>query len=588
MRSLSNALLLSSCAPLVITSELRAAEEHLLIVDSFLANHPRSQTGLLQTYGPGSLSGGSCGDECDLLEPCPLFSTIPHCRFDVYDNALAAIYFIQRGKMADAKKILDAFVYYLYPGNAIDYHYYPYAYVTQSGRHMTLMAAAYTDEKSAPGAYSDTPGVADGAVDVGNHAFVGMAFARYAAKTGDSCFATVAHDIMSVISEEFKCDDAVGGFMGRGEPFVGHYRSVEHNIDMFAFAKALGNTHVMDQARKFTENMYGQNPRFPASYVVGTHGTDKCDTRIVTDTAISADGQMWNIAAGADTDLHHTQGAIDWSLRERDNPYSQVGFFGSDVDQIGNHGQGAGEVYHGFRFSNMGNGIQWEITASSLIAMVKFKEENQGESWRVDNNHIRSKITDSRDSIKKLLDVYGSVPSSVLGGNHKSAAHQHFMDDFPGGSDTGLGWNYFRYPHLASTVWSGLALLNQGSDHESVDIEASPYAVPNQAVPVPGNVQCLPQEGAAPAPVPPPAPTPSPVPPPAPAPPAPAPTPSPAPTGTCQVGENVACPGDTNARCQGSQCCPGGITCPSAIASFHGCQNDKTEDCTVQDLSVLV
>jgi len=502
MRSVSRALLLSSCAPLVVAQELHAAEEHLTIVDSFLANHPRSATGLLQTYGPGSVDGGSCGDECELAEPCPLFGNIPHCRFDVYDNALAAIYFIQRGKLEDAKKILDAFVYYLYPGNAIDYRYYPYAYVTKSGRHMTLMAASYTDEKSAPGHYSDTPGVADGATDVGNHAFVGMAFARYAAKTGESCFATVAHDILGVLKEEFGCDDAVGGFMGRGNPFPGHYRSVEHNIDMFAFAQTLGDYQGMESARKFTENMYGQNPRFPHSFVVGTHGTGKCDTRIVTDTAISADAQMWNIAAGADPDLHHTQGAVDFALLERDNPYSEAGLFGTDVDQIGHQGQGVGEEYHGFRFSNKGNGIQWEITASSLIAMVKFKQENQGESWRVDNNGLRTKIKKSRDSIKKLLDVYGSVPSSILGGNHKRAASQHYFETFPGGSDTGLGWNYFRYPHLASTVWSGLALLNQGDDSARVDSTASPYSPPGQSVPEPGDCACLPQEGSAPAPAP--------------------------------------------------------------------------------------
>jgi hypothetical protein len=368
--------------------------------------------------------------------------------------------------------------------------------------------------------------------------------------------------------------------MGRGEPFPGNYRSVEHNIDMFAFAQTLGDSHVMDQARKFTEYMYGKNSRFPKSYVVGTHGSAKCDTRVQTDQPISADGQMWNIAAGADSDLGHTQGAVDFALSERDNPYSEVGFFGSDVDQIGHQGQGVGEVYHGLRFSNKGNGIQWEITASSLIAMVKFRQEawSQGEAWRVDNNGMTSKIKKSRDSIKKLLDVYGSVPSSILGGNSKRAVAQHFMETFPGGSDTGLGWNYFRYPHLASTVWSGLALMQQGHEDESVDSEASPYATPNQAVPAPGNCACLPSEGPGPAP--------APVPPPAPAPPAPA--PSPAPAGTCNVGDVVQCPGSNNAMCGGSQCCPGGITCPSAMASFHGCPVDKTVDCTGQGLSVVV
>ncbi|CAK9006159.1 unnamed protein product [Durusdinium trenchii] len=46
----------------------------------------------------------------------------------------------------------------------------------------------------------------------------------------------------------------------------------------------------------------------------------------------------------------------------------------------------------------------------------------------------------------------------------------------------------------------------------------------------------------------------------------------------CSVGAMVSCPG--GGSCQGNQCCPDGSTCPSADASFKGCGDVKSEDCT--------
>jgi len=69
--------------------------------------------------------------------------------------------------------------------------------------------------------------------------------------------------------------------------------------------------------------------------------------------------------------------------------------------------------------------------------------------------------------------------------------------------------------------------------------------------------------------------------------PVPVPVPVPSPSATCNVGDVVQCPG-SGAQCAGDQCCPGGITCPSASASFSGCPQAKTEDCTGASLVVLV
>jgi len=49
---------------------------------------------------------------------------------------------------------------------------------------------------------------------------------------------------------------------------------------------------------------------------------------------------------------------------------------------------------------------------------------------------------------------------------------------------------------------------------------------------------------------------------------------------SCKVGDNVPCPGGGPAMCAGNECCPGGITCPSADPRFQCCPKPKTVDCT--------
>lgn len=60
------------------------------------------------------------------------------------------------------------------------------------------------------------------------------------------------------------------------------------------------------------------------------------------------------------------------------------------------------------------------------------------------------------------------------------------------------------------------------------------------------------------------------------------------PLGACSIGAAVSCP--KGGSCQGNQCCPDGSTCPSADASFKGCGDVKTEDCTkvTEDMRLLL
>ena len=52
-------------------------------------------------------------------------------------------------------------------------------------------------------------------------------------------------------------------------------------------------------------------------------------------------------------------------------------------------------------------------------------------------------------SIRQLLQAYQAVPASVLGGNINAYIKNDHAADYPGGSDTGIGWTYLRYPHAS-------------------------------------------------------------------------------------------------------------------------------------------
>merc|ERR1712070_38581 len=285
---------------------------------------------------------------------------------------------------------------------------------------------------------------------------------------------------------------------GRLQPYPQNYRSVEHNIDMFALARMLGAEEEKESAGAFVQNMFGQDGDFKDVYVTGTEASVACDSQIGSHAPIAVDGQLWSLAAGVDPTEAHMTAALGFALQEYDKHATgqdtQHGLWESDVDLIGHDGNGQGETYYGFRFTNWGNGIQWENTASGLIAMIRYR------AMYGELDGVTTKINQARDSLKRLLTTYRAVPASVLGGNIDAWHKVDHQATYPGGSDTGMGWAYFRYPHLASTVWTGFALMFQGSDGDAVDDLANPYNAP--ATPVPGPVvdgSCLPPESDAPS-----------------------------------------------------------------------------------------
>jgi hypothetical protein len=323
-----------------------------------------------------------------------------------------------------------------------------------------------------------------------------MAFARYAAATGDACYASVAHDILAVMRTH-RCEDKYGGFMGRMSPTNEFYRSIEHNIDMAAFARMLGSDDDLRSAQKFVGSMYTERSEyfpFEGAYVVGTKGHYRCNTDL-NHGALPVDAQIWSMAAQADPNRTRETVAMGFAARlagedcEKHCNSPMVkgdGGWAVDVEHIGKEGQGVGEEYQGMRFSNAGSGIQWEITASGVIAMAEF-EHKYGHG----DLDLRKRLHAARGSIKRILERYHAVPASTRGGDIQQWRFRQYQATHPGGSDTGLGWTYLRYPHVASSVWSGLMLIQQADESDAFDAEGNPFATPKRRVPSPKAGQCL-------------------------------------------------------------------------------------------------
>jgi len=478
------------------------AEECLLVVDRYLDTCPRSH-GLLQARGDGkaqglgdweNLGGGSC-PSCGLPGACP--EGPAKCRHDTYDSAVVAIYYVKRGRLEDARAILDTFIKGLYPTVGAELR--PTGKHTEytgaaSGRKITLLASSYNSvHEPTPGNYQ-SPFVTDGGVDSGNNAWAALAFAHYAAAAQAPCYATVARDILSVLVSAGTCPDELGGFLGHLQPYPGNYRSAEHNIDLFALSRVLGDATTQESARTFVHSMYGANRAFPTSYAMGTGSGKKCDPTI-NGGALPADATFWNLLADADAVEPRMTSALKFALlapeRKADGRYTTEGLWVTDSDVIRPEG-GLRDVplrVSGTRFTTIGNGVQWEVTASAVMAMAHYQQKyGPGEELRLPE-HLKQ----GRDSLKLLLTRYKGVPQSVLGGNYGAwQSGKAIGTKYPGGTDTGLGWPYLRYLGTVPTAWTGLALLYQSSDGEPVNEDANPYAIPAQPVPAGGDCSCLP------------------------------------------------------------------------------------------------
>lgn len=496
----------------------------LCIVDQFLQRQPRNPLGLLQTRA-GSLGGGNCGVNCTLPHK--------HRRCDIYDNSLAVIYYIKRGYMAEAKKVLDVLTQLLYPfdPSKVDP---ALLYDTPSGRKLTLLATAYSNNAKTWAGVYEGKGVAEGTVDTGNNAWAALAFAHYAAAAGAPCYSLIARDILHALKKKGSCDDQFQGIQGRMPPTDNNYRASEHNIDVLALARMLGDTDTMMQASFFVRKMYFEEGPVAHSYRMGAVSCYNTPQPDDGNTPVPADAIYWGLLAGADPNRTHMKASIAFALR--DSPALQQpplpsmsagavepldaccgpgrslaccpsnccfagpgnppccmrrlapapqGLWEEDVDVVWKGGAVRPRL-NGTRFTTGGHGVQWEVSAGAAMAMIYYIMTFGHDEF------ISRRLREVQGSLRHLLAMYKGVPASILGGNYDAYAINNHDARFPGGTDTGISFTYLRYRHVASTAWTGLLLLYQAEPDSPVYEDANPFAPPSDPMPSDMDKTCLP------------------------------------------------------------------------------------------------
>jgi len=208
------------------------------------------------------------------------------------------------------------------------------------------------------------------------------------------------------------------------------------------------------------------------------------------------DVTFWSLLADAETDQDRVETILKFATLASDGydvqgQPTQKGLWAQDVDSLWRDGL-AKPTLGGVQFSSKGHGIQWAATAGAAMAMARSISRQDASGKDKD---VAGKVEQARDSLKTLLAMYGGVPASVLGGNYEAWRSGKADASFPGGSDTGLGWPCLRYLNVVDTAWTGLLLLYQASESDTVNEDANPFARPRNPVPTLEEYSCLPSSG---------------------------------------------------------------------------------------------
>lgn len=336
-------------------------------------------------------------------------------RADTYDSAVACIYFQERGKLERARDLADGLV------QAMNHD------PRGEGR---IVAATRADRLIDPNNnYTTSVFVPDGGRrDVGNMSWAGIALTRMYHRSKNHTYLHAAETIGQWILSNCAVGDDWKGFSG-GETHWNikeKWRSVEHNVDCVAFFDNLfqltGKKEwetARENARTLVKACFFNNQY----YITGT-GLSMDHNKEVVPT----DTQSWTSLA-----------KIDPSTEERSLQYM--------IDAMG--AQSAG--FEGTKFARNGREIQNEATAGAAMALWLARDKNpKFETTALKYlQSLENQLTKATNSIG-----YGIV-----------ATPASEADTGPG-----LGWKYFNLLHVASTAWTGLALL--AKDKTS----ANPYA----------------------------------------------------------------------------------------------------------------
>lgn len=267
--------------------------------------------------------------------------------------------------------------------------------------------------------------------DVGNMSWAGLALTRMFHRTRRYRYLHAAETIGRWIIAHCSVADEWGGFSGGEDQWGGKlaWRSVEHNVDAFTF---FANLHHLtgdaawaaasESARGLVIACRVERNLNAMWYVTGT-GT----TQVLNDEVIPTDTQSWTALAG-----------IDPGRAE-----------GISLSYMIQHMHTSSAGFEGTKFAQHGAEVQNEATAGAAMAL-----------WLCGGDAMRPMAQRWLDSLTRQIteapnaDGYGVVATPAAEAK----------------TGPGLGWSYFNFLHVASSAWTGLALLARDNPG------ANPYA----------------------------------------------------------------------------------------------------------------
>ncbi len=325
-----------------------------------------------------------------------------------YDNALAIVAYLERGREDDvqrARLLGDSLLYAQdhdpeFSDGRLRDAYGADPFVLSNG---SVKVAYYFGQ---------------GGSATGNQAWGGMALAQLYFRTGDSRYLAGALRLGNWIQRNTSDSRGAGGYTGgiAADQSRLTWKSTEHNIDAWALFTMLSHlthdstwTDRANHALEFVRSMWSPDGGF---FWTGT-GTDGVTTNL---SPIPEDAQSWSYLALRDRAY---EGSLDWverALAASDGPFEGVSFSSADT-----------------------SGVWFEGTGHMAAALL--------------SRHSPGDRAAAGRYLASIALAQTSAPNAD-GEGIVAASHD--------GLQTGFGYAYFASPHVGTTSWYCIAA--QGGD----------------------------------------------------------------------------------------------------------------------------
>ena len=331
-------------------------------------------------------------------------------RADTYDTAVTAIYFSMRGDLKRACDLVDGLCTALEHDSKGD------------GRIVAATnSSGLLDENNNYNTSVFYP--EGGRYDIGNMSWAGIAMTRLYAKTKKARYLYNAAIIGDWIIKHCTSHGALSGYTG-GEDENGKRKwlSVEHNIDAYILFQ---NLSVLTSSDRWLDSAeHAQHFVKACQTSEGCYAAGSAEGNVVNKGVIPTDTQSWTSLS---------------NLNKVGNSESLQYMLDYQQTETGRH--------VGFKFSTSGSGVQNEVTAGAAMALHlaggKFKKEAEA---------FYESLLNQQDVSADAMGVPATPGETAYTGE-------------------GLGWSYYKWLHVASSAWTGLALLARQDKY------ANPYEV---------------------------------------------------------------------------------------------------------------